>query len=309
MLRYLHIASEEWPAEDGDELSTRAPGRSVARPAYASMLRQQVLAHAAAWAEASGTPCTLTTGRGAALLFEEDSEGRHGNFFPASYRRILSRPEWRRRLDKVHTTARRITTDHGSRRELDTAISSDALLMSVLCHPRVLKEPSCALRRLLGLHNPRRLQFGYTPRIPLNAGHIERTEVDLRIEDADGDLLLEAKLTESDFQTTKRPWFERYRDAETVFDIDALPASNGRLLHYQLLRACLCAQAREDRRYGVVCDARRPDLIDAWYAVLQRVRPMELRNRLLVVTWQEIAAALPAALQRWLAAKYGIEPA
>jgi hypothetical protein len=99
---------------------------------------------------------------------------------------------------------------------------------------------------------------------------------------------------------------ERYLDVHGVFAMEQLPCSGDLLLHYQVLRGVLAAHAEAGRRYCLVCDARRPDLIDAWYAVMQAVRPVELRSRLTVVTWQEIARALPSTLQVWLSEKYGI---
>jgi hypothetical protein len=53
-------------------------------------------------------------------------------------------------------------------------------------------------------------------------------------------------------------------------------------------------------------DARRPDLIEAWYAVLRSVRPTSLRLGLKIITWQELSEALPRRLQRFLEEKYGI---
>jgi hypothetical protein len=53
-------------------------------------------------------------------------------------------------------------------------------------------------------------------------------------------------------------------------------------------------------------DARRPDLTEAWFAVMSCVRIVELRLRCKVLTWQELAEALPGKLQRFLQEKYGI---
>jgi hypothetical protein len=175
--------------------------------------------------------------------------------------------------------------------------------MSVFCHPQIFAGSPSPLRWLLGTDAPEQLQFGHMPRIPLTTHHVERTEVDLRI----GDLLIEAKLTESDFQTVRRPRMERYLDIDEVFVMEELPCSGNLLLHYQLLRGVLAAHAEAGRRYCLVCDARRPDLINAWYVVMRAVRNVELRSRLTVVTWQEIAGILPSPLQVWLSEKYGIE--
>jgi hypothetical protein len=59
--------------------------------------------------------------------------------------------------------------------------------------------------------------------------------------------------------------------------------------------------------FCVLIDARRPDLADAWYAVMKCVKPVALRTELRMSTWQEVAQAAPPKLRVFLSAKYGIE--
>jgi Restriction Endonuclease associating with ARP len=118
-------------------------------------------------------------------------------------------------------------------------------------------------------------------------------------------LLVEAKLTESDFQSARFDLICRYRDLETVFDLSALPVRDGKHSCYQLIRGTLAAYAMECS-FCVFCDARRPDLMEAWYGVMRAVRLFGLRSRLKLLTWQELASSLPEGLQQFLAAKYGI---
>jgi hypothetical protein len=47
-------------------------------------------------------------------------------------------------------------------------------------------------------------------------------------------------------------------------------------------------------------------LREAWFEVLAAVKPAELRVRLSVLTWQELAEYLPVELQEFLDWKYGI---
>jgi hypothetical protein len=61
--------------------------------------------------------------------------------------------------------------------------------------------------------------FGYRARVPLANGRYDRTEVDMRL----GDLLIKAKLTESDFQSTKQKTLLAYRDFLEVFNRHKLP--------------------------------------------------------------------------------------
>ena len=99
---------------------------------------------------------------------------------------------------------------------------------------------------------------------------------------------------------------ERYRDFDSVFDVSLLPQIGESYLNYQLIRGVLAAWAEQGSRYCVICDARRPDLIDAWFTVARAIKLASLRSRLQLVTWQEIAATLPKSMRTWLAEKYGI---
>ena len=111
MLRYISI-----PVDDASAERVR---REPERPPYASLLRREITARASAWAQKQGARYECSTGQSAAVLFCEDEDGGHGNFFPASYRRILATPSWRRRLEKAHTSARRYLVAHDpDRREL-----------------------------------------------------------------------------------------------------------------------------------------------------------------------------------------------
>jgi hypothetical protein len=154
------------------------------------------------------------------VIVYSPEEGRHGNFYPAAYAAISARPEWMRRFDKIHSQFRSLPRSHDPARkwrELDSSMSSDALLMNIFCTPGVLE--SAPVRSMLGIENSESPIFGWKARVPLNNGRLDRTEVDMRW----GDLLVEAKLTESDFQCREAPLVEAYRDLTAVFDPDLLP--------------------------------------------------------------------------------------
>ncbi len=298
---------------------------------------------------------------GAAPVIVYEPEGaRHGNFFDAAYAAILARPDWMRRFDKVHAQAARSLPKSPRRwREIDSSMSSDALLMNVFCAPGVAE--SAAVRNLLGLDgNPGMIAnadstfgpdpalgpepiFGWKARVPFANGRFDRTEVDMRF----GSLLVEAKLTESDFQSRSAAIVESYRDFGEVFDRDRLPRieiptkrwmrssefpenasqefesvvadpalftpvetsfrppGEEGYASYQLIRNVLAAHATNSS-FCVIHDARRPDLSEAWFEVMAAVKSSALRVRLKVLTWQELAASLPAELQEFLDKKYGI---
>ena len=184
--------------------------------------------------------------------------------------------------------------------ELDSCVSSDALLMNIFCYPRISR--SCHFFNLLGVDPGTAPRFGYPARVPLINGKFDRTEADMRL----GHLLLEAKLTEGDFQRAPKRVLETYRDFHEVFDRERLPQTERHYISYQLLRNVLAAHALQCS-FCVLLDARRPDLSESWYAVIKCVKPLELRSALRVLTWQELAETLPSRLRAFLAVKYGIE--
>ncbi len=204
-------------------------------------------------------------------------------------------------MTKVHTQARWSlpTTERGRWMELDACTSSDALLMNIFCHPSVSRDGRVSA--LFGAEAGTPPYFGYRARVPLANGRFDRTDVDLRL----GDLLIEAKLTESDFQSAEKGVLMAYRDFSEVFDREQLPHTDGRYLSYQLLRNVLAAYALQCS-FCVLVDARRPDLAGAWYAVMKSVKPVELRTKLRISTWQKVAQAAPSNVRTFLAAKYGI---
>lgn len=224
----------------------------------------------------------------------------HGNFAPAAYRAILKNESWNKRLGKVHSLARSWLPREDRRwRELDSCNSSDALLMNIFCYPATLKDG--AVFDLLGVESGSVPEFGFRARVPLMNGNSDRTEVDMRL----GSLLVEAKLTEKDFQSAAKDLVESYRDFGKVFESRRLPQSGGRFLCYQLLRNVMAAH-HGSGSFCVLLDARRPDLREAWFAVMSCVRSVDLRLRCKVLTWQELAAVLPRKLHTFLEEKYGI---
>ncbi|WP_433984988.1 PGN_0703 family putative restriction endonuclease [Tunturiibacter empetritectus] len=165
----------------------------------------------------------------------------------------------------------------------------------------------------------------------------DRTEIDLQL----GALFVEAKLTESNFQTVSPRLVERYRDFEAVFAVERLPSkiitrpthpsaedfsdleepstntasqlptpvrSRTVIQGYQLIRNVLAA-FHSNASFCVLCDSRRQDLIEIWYSVLAAVHYPSFAWRLKLLTWQELTSVIPEDLQQFLETKYGILPA
>jgi len=308
---------------------------------------------------ARGVPHVESYGNPPVIVYPPRN-GRHGNFYDSAYSNIAQHPEWMRRFDKVHTQGARSLPKpeidpHRRWRELDSSMSSDALLMNIFCTPGVAE--SAALQNALGIDGGATPVFGWKARVPLVNGRFDRTEVDMRL----GSLLVEAKLTEGDFQTREARIVEAYRDFEAVFERELLPrieiysarrkehvefpeafsqefesvidatlpeqtlrrlraesasalaaeafnidrAAEPGYASYQLIRNVLAAYATESS-FCVLHDERRPDLREAWFKVMAALKHAEMRVRMKVLTWQELAAHLPDELQEFIDLKYGI---
>jgi hypothetical protein len=266
---------------------------------YATLLRLEICHRNTEYQRTRGLKAQFSYGSSPVVVYEPQVDS-HGNFLPLSYQQILRVPAWRRRLDKVHTSSR-VSLPKTDRKwcELDSCNSSDALLMNVFCHPDVFADGR--VLSLLGIDSATLPEFGVRARVPLDSDKFDRTEVDMRI----GNLLVEAKLTETDFQRKKKAVVEIYRDFRQVFNRRELPQTRTEYLGYQLIRNVLAAQALNSS-FCVLCDARRPDLVEQWYAVMRCVKPYDLRTRCKVLTWQELTEALGEDLASFLDEKYGI---
>jgi len=273
------------------------------RSCYASALRQELIARNNSYAVLNLLPHVTSYGELPVVVYQQSECGRHhGNFIAASYRAILRRPEWRKRLQKVHAQGRRsLPAKDGSWRELDSSLSSDALLMNIFCYPSVTRRTEVC--SVLGLEPGSVPEFGFMPRIPLLSEATERTEIDMKL----GNKIFEAKLTEGDFQIQRADLVEQYRDLREVFEPRQLPRTKRKYVSYQLIRNVLAAHVL-DLDFCTLLDARRPDLLEDWYEVVRCIRFAGLRAKCKVLTWQELAPSLPAALQRFLSVKYGIIP-
>jgi len=268
----------------------------------ASQLRQEITQRAVQYAQANHILFRRSHfDSGSVVFFPEFDRESHGNFHPASYRAILRRAIWHKRLGKVLTVPDKLREVEDDRRlcELDSCCSSDALLMNVFCHPRV--RSSYRVLGLLGLDEIAVPIFGWRARVPLANERFDRTEVDMKL----GSLLVESKLTESSLENCDIKRMHEYSDFREIFRLNQLPRSRKQYRCYQLLRNVLAAQAH-NASFCLITDARRTDLIQDWFEVLGAISTSQLRTRCKLLTWQELAEALPASLQRFLALKYGI---
>jgi hypothetical protein len=275
--------------------------KTLGTSSYSSELRRELSIRSREYAKRLNLLYRESYGEAPVICYlPSEDGGAHGNFLPETYHAILRNDAWRKRLEKSHSQARGSLPREDRRwRELDSCNSSDALLMNIFCLPETLG--NSRVFDLLGVETGAIPQFGFKARVPLANGRLDRTEVDMRL----GDLLIEAKLTESDFQSAEAAVLESYRDFEEVFDRRALPRQAGEYLSYQLIRNVLAAH-QNYCSFCVMIDARRRDLCEAWYAVMRCIRILDLRLRCKILTWQELNEALPENLQDFLREKYGI---
>ena len=275
----------------------------TSRSYYVSALRQELIARNRSYAALNLLPHVTSYGEVPVVVYQASPCGKkHGNFISASYRALTRRPEWGKRLAKVHSSAdRALPKSDCVWKELDSSMSSDALLMNIFCYPGVTKRKEVS--SILGTEIGDLPEFGFKPRIPTTSGAIERTEIDMKL----GSALFEAKLTEADFQRQRAAIVEGYRDLEEVFEVGDLPRRGQMYVAYQLLRNVLAAYTL-DLSFCLLLDARRPDLNEDWYEILRCIRITDLRNACRVLTWQELARCLPSALQEFLNVKFGIVP-
>jgi hypothetical protein len=267
----------------------------------ARLLRRELAARNTAYASLERLSHATSYGETPVLVYRASDCGRyHGNFISPSYRAILKRPQWRRRLEKVHSQGNHsLPKADWVWRELDSSMSSDALLMNIFCYPGVTRRREVCL--ILGTEVRDIPQFGFMPRVPLLTDAVERTEVDMKL----GRVLFEAKLTEGNFQSQDARLVKSYCDLKQVFDCRKLPRHGKQFSSYQLLRNVLAAYAL-NLHFCVLLDARRPDLVEQWYRVMRCIRSATLRTRCKVLTWQELVPCLPSALRKFLHVKYGI---
>jgi len=273
----------------------------MSQPSWSSLLRTEIARSARQYAVEEQLPFYESLGTPPTILFEPFADGtRHGNFLDASYEAIRQDPAWAARLLKVHPQRTALPeAKQAAARELDSSNSSDALLMNVLCYPGII---TSSLRELLDYDGSTEMTFGVGGEIPYVGGGVDhRTEHDAKV----GRMILEAKLTESDFIFREAEVVERYAGLQAVFETDRLPRRGTDYASYQLIRNVLAAH-HHGYSFTLVCDARRPDLLRAWWVIHSAIRQPDLRCRCNFVLWQEIAQVLPAPLREFLRRKYGI---
>src|SRR5215467_3396729 len=112
---------------------------------FANELRRELCVRNEAFAKEHSFTHVLSYGALPVIVYSPEMDGkRHGNFITSSYTEMLKRPQWARRLEKVHAQGKRaLPRADRAWKELDSCTSSDALLMNVFCYcPRPAFPPA-----------------------------------------------------------------------------------------------------------------------------------------------------------------------
>lgn len=219
------------------------------------------------------------------------------NFLQSSIAAIKINGNWSSRTQKQHS---HLSSGY---KEMQSSNSSDALLMNIFCHPKIgswkgiqnlLKIPAFTINQI---------EFGYNPIILVDGTPEKRpTEVDLFIHDQ---IICEAKLTEKDFTSKSKSHVNKYDLFSKIFDVNSLAQTDKEYLNYQLIRNIIAA-VDEDRRFILLCDMRRPDLIAAFHHTTGCILDIQNRMRCEFITWQQISTYVGKDLRDFLKLKYGI---
>ena len=241
-------------------------------PNWRSLLRKELAETAKRFATDNRLTYYESCGQSRTILFpSEPGKSRHGNFNDKSYAKILENALWAMRLEKPHPKRGALPKDRqGDAKELDSSNSSDALLMNCFCYPGSAER---ILHGCLQTTPTGPVEFGVGGDVPRRNGKPDATELDMRV----GNIIWEAKLTESNFTTKCTTVVEAYRDVHDVFDARLLPRVEGKYQSYQLIRNVLAAAAHA-YHFVLLCDRRRPDLRRQWCAVRAAIRHSDLSS-------------------------------
>ncbi len=213
------------------------------------------------------------------------------NFNRKSFDNINQNNNWRTRLEKRHSHF-----DDGTL-EMQSSNSSDALLMNIFCYPKisVWLGPS----KLLGVDFNNDIIFGWNPLFE-NEDTGQKTEIDLKI----GNIIFEAKLTESSFTAKDIHTIRKYPGFYEVFDESNLTRGKNNLIkNYQLIRNVLTIY-KYGYNFKLLIDEARIDLIHAFYNTINAIKLFELRKRIDFITWQELVKTCGKELKEYIYMKY-----
>lgn len=231
------------------------------------------------------SPLIIGKEKESAFIFDNIDD----NFNPDSYQKILSNPQWEKRLRKKHP-------DLPDTLEMQSSNSSDAILMNIFCNPKLINWTG--IKKLFNITDFDDFLFGWKP--DFSNEKLVSTEIDLKF----NDIIIEAKLTEDDFQSQDPEIVEAYDNFSLVFDCTLLELNKiGKYKNYQLIRNILAAY-KYKCRFILLVDESRIDLIKEFIKTTNSIKDNSLRNRMEFITWQEITNSVGKTLSEYIQKKY-----
>lgn len=224
------------------------------------------------------------------------------NFFKKSWRTICANNKLFERTQKVHS---HFKGSNPPILEMQSSNSSDALVMNIFCHPKILINKG--ILDLLKVDSLQNIDFGFKANLakeisgkPVN----DNTEVDFYIKN---EIIGECKLTEGNFTSKDEMIVHQYKKLQRVFHVDKLSNTKMRYDNYQLIRNILAAE-EHNCRFVLFCDMRRPDLVKHFIETVTCIKDeyLTLRQNCEVIYWQDIARVSNKDLKEFLNIKYGI---
>ena len=222
-----------------------------------------------------------------AVIFNELANA----FYPQSFEAISKNTDWLARTKKPHQNL-------PGRFEMQSSNSSDALLMNIFCHPKLVSWKGVAKIFDSKSVSPK---FGIKAWVEKEGTNGDATEIDM----AFGEYFVEAKLTESDFTEKDIAEVEKYTGLAQHFQVDCLPIKKGRYQNYQIIRNLLAA-IQHQKQHMLLCDERRSDLVRQYMETVCCLRDPQVRRKCRVVFWQEVQRACGRRLGLFLQSRYGI---
>jgi len=208
------------------------------------------------------------------------------NFFIDSFSNIKSNSDYSKHYNK-------------KKNQLKSSTSSDALLMSIFCHPKIniWKGPKN------NLFDGREIKpkFGIHPNIDLADDTTDNTEIDMEF----GDIYFEAKLAEAGFPSSGKIKLDNYMNLNKVFESGLTSMAGEKIQNYQLIRNVL-ATIQNNKRHRLICDQRRGDLVREYYKVVSLIKDRSKHKRFGIIFWQEISRYCGKRLKDYLSEKYCI---
>lgn len=224
------------------------------------------------------------------------------SFQKDSFKQIKNSPYYFKRTQKKHT---KVQTKNAGILEMQSSNSSDALAMNVFCHPDFSKWEE--MKKLFQVNEFTSIVFGYKAKVDKiinNVNKKDNTEVDIFLNE---NLIIECKLTEKDFSSKKMDIVEHYSEFKNVFHIDKLLKTKTHYQNYQLIRNILAAN-QHNAQFILICDMRRPDLVESYHQTLTCIKDeyLDLKNNCKIIYWQDLAKVVGEELRVFLNEKYGI---